>query len=296
MQAAKAGAMRAIGIARAGDAGLLRMAGDLVVTTLDDVDLGALADGRVTHAARATATPRGPAHDRVAAAMEPTSNHRWVLRQSGYSFLFDTPNIEPPVPGAGARAGLAAGSVCSSMAKSLLMRSGDMLEHHRILDMRRGLLLTEWRQRDPAGPASRVRSLRLVSLAERALGLQVVRWRSIRPAEPHLRGADGGGRLGLEIVCKRADLTVWRTSGTGKGLAVASTAECSWTAGRCAEWDRAATRRWVRGRSRAGTSRASFWRLAPSHGRDRSDGAISTAARTRSIARSGRLARRARGA
>ena len=91
VQAAKAGAMRAIGIARAGDAGLLRMAGaDLVVTTLDDVDLGALADGRVTHTARATATRRGPAHDRVAAAMEPTPDHRWVLRQSGYSFLGET--------------------------------------------------------------------------------------------------------------------------------------------------------------------------------------------------------------
>jgi beta-phosphoglucomutase len=46
VQAAKAGAMAAIGIARADDADLLAAAGaDLVVTTLDDVDTTALADG-----------------------------------------------------------------------------------------------------------------------------------------------------------------------------------------------------------------------------------------------------------
>jgi beta-phosphoglucomutase len=46
--AAKAGAMAAIGIARADDADLLAAAGaDIVVTTLDDVDIAALADGRL---------------------------------------------------------------------------------------------------------------------------------------------------------------------------------------------------------------------------------------------------------
>jgi beta-phosphoglucomutase-like phosphatase (HAD superfamily) len=48
VQAAKAGHMAAIGIARAGDADLLAAAGaDLVVTTLDDVDPTALAGGRL---------------------------------------------------------------------------------------------------------------------------------------------------------------------------------------------------------------------------------------------------------
>jgi beta-phosphoglucomutase len=48
IEAAKAGGMTAIGIARAGDADLLATAGaDLVVTTLDDVDTTALADGRL---------------------------------------------------------------------------------------------------------------------------------------------------------------------------------------------------------------------------------------------------------
>jgi beta-phosphoglucomutase-like phosphatase (HAD superfamily) len=48
VQAAKAGGMAAIGIARADDANLLAGAGaDLVVTTLDDVDTTAFADGRL---------------------------------------------------------------------------------------------------------------------------------------------------------------------------------------------------------------------------------------------------------
>ena len=48
VQAAKAGGMKAIGIARADDADLLAAAGaDIVVTSLDDVDTAALAEGRL---------------------------------------------------------------------------------------------------------------------------------------------------------------------------------------------------------------------------------------------------------
>lgn len=48
IEAARAGGMAALGVARADDAGLLSAAGaDLVVTTLDDVDLARLADGRL---------------------------------------------------------------------------------------------------------------------------------------------------------------------------------------------------------------------------------------------------------
>jgi beta-phosphoglucomutase len=53
IEAAKAGAMYAIGIARGDDADLLAGAGaDIVVTSLDEVDLGGLRDGRLTTAAR----------------------------------------------------------------------------------------------------------------------------------------------------------------------------------------------------------------------------------------------------
>lgn len=48
VQAAKAGKMAALGLARADDAEVLAAAGaDVVVTTLDDIDLAALSDGRL---------------------------------------------------------------------------------------------------------------------------------------------------------------------------------------------------------------------------------------------------------
>jgi len=48
IEAAKAGGMAAIGIARAHDADLLAAArADIVVTTLDEVDLAALSDERL---------------------------------------------------------------------------------------------------------------------------------------------------------------------------------------------------------------------------------------------------------
>ena len=51
VQAAKAGEMAALGLARVDDEEALAEAGaDLVVTNLDDVDLAALADGRLEHA------------------------------------------------------------------------------------------------------------------------------------------------------------------------------------------------------------------------------------------------------
>ena len=52
IQAAKAGDMAALGVARAGDAELLAGAGaDLVVTSLDDVDVDCLSEGRLVGAA-----------------------------------------------------------------------------------------------------------------------------------------------------------------------------------------------------------------------------------------------------
>jgi kojibiose phosphorylase len=46
------------------------------------------------------------------------------------------------------------------------LEAGETLEHRRILDMRRGQLWREWRQRDPAGRVTRVRGFRLASRAD----------------------------------------------------------------------------------------------------------------------------------
>ena len=56
----------------------------------------------------------------------------------------------------------------------LRLDRGQNLEHHRILDMRQGVLWREWRHQDGAGRITRLRALRLVSLADRHLLVQCV--------------------------------------------------------------------------------------------------------------------------
>src|SRR6266540_1609524 len=54
------------------------------------------------------------------------------------------------------------------------LEASQTLTHGRTIDMWRGVLRAEWRQRDPAGRVVRLRTLRFVSLANRALAVQVV--------------------------------------------------------------------------------------------------------------------------
>jgi trehalose/maltose hydrolase-like predicted phosphorylase len=56
----------------------------------------------------------------------------------------------------------------------LSMQVGEVLEHRRILNFRRGMLWREWRHRDPAGRITRIVSFRLASLADRHLLLHSV--------------------------------------------------------------------------------------------------------------------------
>ena len=100
---------------------------------------------------------------------------RWASWPRTYvAGLFDTPNTEPPVPALVPVADWLRLRVLIN-GKALLRGAGDTLGHQRILDMRRGLMLTEWRQRDPGGMVVTATTLRLVSLADRNLGLQLVR-------------------------------------------------------------------------------------------------------------------------
>lgn len=56
----------------------------------------------------------------------------------------------------------------------LSMQVGEVLEHRRILDFRRGMLWREWRHRDPKGRITRIVAFRLASLADRHLLLHSV--------------------------------------------------------------------------------------------------------------------------
>src|SRR5512146_2653507 len=56
----------------------------------------------------------------------------------------------------------------------LSMERGQVLEHRRILDWRRGVLWREWRHRGPDGRITNIVAFRLASLADRHLLLQSV--------------------------------------------------------------------------------------------------------------------------
>ena len=70
--------------------------------------------------------------------------------------------------------------------------------HSVILDMQRGLLVSDCRQLSGRGLDVRLRTLRLVSLRERAIGLQVIQLEIERgDIELVLEASFGGVRLGL---------------------------------------------------------------------------------------------------
>lgn len=152
-------------------------------------------------------------------------NFRWASWPRTYvAGLFDTPNTEPAVPALVPVADWLRLRVFLN-GKLLLQRSGETLGHRRILDMRRGVMLTEWQQRDLNGIVVRARTLRLVSMADRALGLQLVRLELERgDAEVTLDAQFDEAGAGLDPVRLEQDLGVWRTEQSGKSLGMACAA------------------------------------------------------------------------
>jgi beta-phosphoglucomutase-like phosphatase (HAD superfamily) len=139
--------------------------------------------------------------------------------------LFDTPNTEPPVP---ALVPVPDWVRIRVLLDDLPMtlRSGELVEHSRTLDMRCGALFTVWHQRDSRGRLLRLRSMRMVSVAERALGAQLVEL-SIddAPAEVTLDATLEMTSSGLELIRSDDDVAVWQTSGGNKFLAMTSAGE-----------------------------------------------------------------------
>jgi trehalose/maltose hydrolase-like predicted phosphorylase len=137
--------------------------------------------------------------------------------------LFDTPNTEPAVPALVPAPDWLRFRILLDGAP-LLLRSGELLAHRRTLELRRGLMLAEWRHRDERGRALRLQALRLVSLAERSLGLQLVRFAVDQPARVRFEAWLEVANAGLEVVQVEPSLGVWRTAESGRRLVVASAA------------------------------------------------------------------------
>ena len=100
-----------------------------------------------------------------------------------------------------------------------------MLVSTRKLDMHHGLLLSAWKHRTPAGITVEGRELRLLSLADRATGLQLLRGSLDRDGvDVRLEASFAMAGLGMEPVRLEQDLGAWRLEGTGKGVAMTGAA------------------------------------------------------------------------
>jgi trehalose/maltose hydrolase-like predicted phosphorylase len=138
--------------------------------------------------------------------------------------LYDTPNLLPPVPG------LVPAPDCFRVRIwvddcLVLLRSGELQTYRRTLDLRRGLLLIAWVQRAPEGHVVRVESLRAVSLADRALAVQLLRISVDGEAtRVRLEASLESTGSALDLLYSRRGSAVWRTAESEKTLAISSRA------------------------------------------------------------------------
>ena len=138
--------------------------------------------------------------------------------------LFDTPNVLPPVPG------LVPAPDWTRLRiwlndELLLLRSGELQKHRRTLDLRKGVLLSDWEQRQRTGHVVRMRALRLVSLADRALAGQLMRLTIEGDAATvRLEASFESAGSALDLLRIERDAALWRTAESGKTLAIAARA------------------------------------------------------------------------
>jgi trehalose/maltose hydrolase-like predicted phosphorylase len=139
--------------------------------------------------------------------------------------LFDRPNTEPPVPALVPVADWSRVRIKLD-GEPMLLHDGEMRVGVRRLDLRRALLLSELTHRTPAGITVAGRELRLVSLADRAAGLQLLRFSLDRDGvEVELEASFAMAGLGMEPMRLEQDVGAWRTEGADKSVAMAGTAE-----------------------------------------------------------------------
>ena len=178
---------------------------------------------------------------------------RWASWPRCYvAGLFDVPNTEPPIPALIPVADWSRVRILLDGAP-LVGWEGELLLGTRTLDMRRGMLLSAWTHRTPAGVSGTGRELRLLSLADRAVGLQLIRFSLDRDGvDVRLDATFAMAGLGMETMQLEADIGAWRTEGTGKAVAMAGAATLRLN-GNTVTADRPFPLRWVwRWRSVAG--------------------------------------------
>jgi trehalose/maltose hydrolase-like predicted phosphorylase len=146
---------------------------------------------------------------------------RWASWPRCYvAGLFDIPNTDPPVPALVPVADWSRIQLYLD-GKPLLGREGKALVALRTLDMRRGLLASAWTHCTPAGITTAAREILLLSLADRAIGLQLQRFTLDRSGvEVRAEANFALAGLGMDPELLEEDLGAWRTEGTAKGVAM----------------------------------------------------------------------------
>jgi trehalose/maltose hydrolase-like predicted phosphorylase len=154
-----------------------------------------------------------------------TRGARWIVPPRTYvAGLFDTPGAEGATPGLIPAADWLRVRILLPSGP-LVHHPGDVSSHGMTLDLRRGALFSEFGQLKAPDVGMRLRTARLVSLNERAVGMQLIQM-EIEEGEIEitLEASFEGLDLGLVPERLEQDLGVWRTLRSGKSLAMATAA------------------------------------------------------------------------
>src|SRR5580692_9849617 len=152
-----------------------------------------------------------------------TRGARWVVPPHTYvAGLFDTLGTKPAIPELVPAADWLQVRISLS-GRPLVHHPGDASAHHMTLDLRRGALLAESGLLKTPSVGIRLRTLRLVSINERAVGLQLIQL-EVEEGEAELTLEASFDGINLGLVSERLDqgLGVWRTQRSGKSVAMAT--------------------------------------------------------------------------
>src|SRR5271166_2381251 len=148
---------------------------------------------------------------------------RWVVPHRAYlAGLFDIPGPEHPIPALVPAPGWQQIRIMLPDGP-LVHHPAEAISHRTTLDMRRGVLLTGCRLIGHHAIAVRARTLQLLSLSERAIGVQVIELKIENgEIEVAVEASFEGLGLGLKSERIEQDLGVWRTKYSGKRVAMAA--------------------------------------------------------------------------
>ena len=138
--------------------------------------------------------------------------------------LFDTPDIEPPVPVLMPAADWLRVNIHLNDIP-VQLRAANLVSQRRSLDFRHGALIEEILLTTDAGVVVRISTLRIASQSQRPIGLQLVRLQ-IESANVAVRleASFDQALMGLDLEELTPNLGVWATWQSGKRLAMAGAA------------------------------------------------------------------------